>query len=130
MRHLLYFICFALLAAPASAITMVEKEKINGLLALFDKPGIAFSTDGEAHDGAWAKQHLEFRYKTAIPAISTAREFIETIGAVSPSGNRNTLKLPGGQLADAGEWLTEKLKATEIAAATPATPKGVTLEAE
>ncbi len=128
MRRLFVWFAVIFLSVSASAATLGEKQRIVVLLDVFETtPGLVFIAGGVEHNGAWAKKHLEYKYETAIPAVSTAREFIYAVASSDDFNARYTLRFSNGRLKDCGEWLEEKLQEMDAAAATQPLPEGYVL---
>jgi len=110
MLRLFSLMILVLFGSSAFAAQMTEQQKIAALLNAFDNPDITFVRNGEEHDGAWAKQHLEEKLKAAKPEVKTADEFIANIASTSShTGKPYLIKMKDGTTVEAGKWLKQKL---------------------
>lgn len=110
MKRLFGFFFLALFSTGAFAEALTEQQKIDALLNAFDTPGITFVRNGEEHDGAWAKQHLQEKLKKAATAPTTAEGFIADIGSTSAqSGKPYEIKTADGKTVESSVWLKAKL---------------------
>jgi hypothetical protein len=101
-----------------AATPMTEQQKIDGLLAAFDAPGITFIRNGEEHDGAWAKQHLTEKLKDMKGEVATADDFITKVATNSShTGKPYMIKTADGKTTESGKWLQAKLASMSAPAA-------------
>ena len=113
MLRILSFLTFILAGTAAFAAPMTEQDKIKSLLDAFKEPGITFIRNGEEHDGAWARQHLQEKLDKAKD-VKTAEDFITKVASTSShSGKPYQVKLKDGKVMDSGKWLHKKLAALE-----------------
>jgi hypothetical protein len=109
MKRLFSLIVVVLFGSSAFAASLTEQQKIDGLLSALDAPGITFIRNGEEHDGAWAKAHLTEKLKSANPPITTADDFIATVGSTSSHSGKPYLIKTDGKTIEAGTWFKDKL---------------------
>jgi hypothetical protein len=114
MLRIISMFFFLLIGTGAFAAELTEQQKITALLNAFDTPGVIFIRNGESHDGAWAKQHLQDKMKEAKPKITTAKDFITKIASHSSHTDKPyIIKLDTGKEVESGKWLDQKLSEIE-----------------
>lgn len=97
----------ALSAAPS----VLEKQRIDALIAAIEKSGLTFIRNGSEHPAADAAAHMRLKFNNAGNRISTAEQFIDYLASKSSiTGSPYFLKFPDGHTEKAGLWLHRKLK--------------------
>ncbi len=113
MRKFLGLLFILLFVSPAIAEDLTEQQKIEVLLDTLASSDITFVRNGEAHDGAYARQHLEEKLKETKD-INTAEDFISKVASVSShTGTPYLVKFKDGTTIEAGKWLHDQLKEIE-----------------
>jgi hypothetical protein len=108
MRKLTLFILLTFMSSSVMASALTEKSKIDRMLNALVNFDVTFIRNGEEHDGAWAKAHLEEKLKAANNPDMTAQEFITTIASTSShTGKPYLIKTKDGETVEAAKWFQE-----------------------
>ena len=110
MRTLTTFLMFVVISTAAMAAAPTEKDKIDYLLGKLATSHVSFIRNGEEHNGAWAKAHLEKKFKDLSGQDLTADEFIRNVASTSTqTGKPYLIKSKDGHTEEAGKWFKEQL---------------------
>ncbi len=113
MRTIFSLLFVLFLASPSFAASLTEQQKINALLDSLTTSGVTFIRNGEAHDGAAARKHLEDKLKDTKD-VNTAEDFITKVASVSShTGKPYLVKLKNGSEMESNTWLHQKLNEIE-----------------
>ena len=109
-RFIAFVLLFVMGATSAYAASQGEQGKIQSLLASLETPGITFVRNGESHDGAWARKHLEEKLTEMGDKVKTADDFITKVGTGSShSGKPYEIKTSDGKTVAAADWFKSHL---------------------
>lgn len=96
--------------APPGAAADVAAEIEDLLAAVAAIEGAEFIRNGQSHAPATAAQHLREKWHANESAISSAEDFIATVGShSSASGEAYTIRLADGSTLTAERWLSDRL---------------------
>jgi hypothetical protein len=108
----------ALAACAANAAPDARTEaEIRGLLAFVERSGCAFVRSGTLYDGAAARKHLERKYDSARPMLSTADQFVVHVASRSSVTGEAYRVRCGASEQPARGWLETELARMRAAAA-------------
>lgn len=99
----------AVVAAPPAAAVRVE---VDALLAALGDSGCRFERNGDWHDAAEARVHLQRKLDHLLKrgAVGTAEEFIERAASRSSiSGSAYRVKCGDAAPVASGDWLSGRL---------------------
>lgn len=111
----LLFTAAAVAAPPAAAV----RAEIDALLAALGDSGCRFERNGDWHDAAEARVHLQRKLDHLLKrgAVGTAEEFIERAASRSSiSGDAYHVKCGDAAPVASGEWLSGRLAELRTAA--------------
>lgn len=81
------------------------------LAAVAELEGAEFIRNGQSHAPATAAQHLRDKWHANESAITSAEDFIVTVGShSSASGEAYTIRLADGSTLTAERWLSDRLQ--------------------
>lgn len=87
------------------ALRLLEREKIEKLIATIEKSDIIFIRNGAQHSGKEAADHLRSKYAQAGGRIQTFDAFVQHIASQSSmSGKPYQVQLPNGKIMKAVDW--------------------------
>ena len=92
---------------PARADTVRE---VAHLLAFIEESGCTFVRNGDAHDAAKAREHIENKYDYARRWIETAEQFVEYTATRSSISGEPYVVNCGGHEQPSAEWLLSELQ--------------------
>lgn len=96
--------------APPGAAADVAAEIEALLAAVAALEGAEFIRNGQSHTPATAAQHLREKWRANESVITSAEDFIATVGShSSASGEAYTIRLADGSTLTAERWLSDRL---------------------
>jgi hypothetical protein len=84
--------------------------EIEHLLTFIGKSQCSFIRNGEAHDSADARAHIQRKYDYAKRWIETSEQFIEYTATRSSTTNRAYSVICKGREEPSADWLTRELE--------------------
>lgn len=97
--------------APPGAVVDAAAEIEALLAAVAELEGAEFIRNGQSHAPATAAQHLRDKWHANESAITSAEDFIVTVGShSSASGEAYTIRLADGSTLTAERWLSDRLQ--------------------
>lgn len=102
-------ICVFILALSLAAQADTAGE-IDHLLGFIEDSGCTFVRNGDAHDSAGARKHIEGKYDYARRWIQTTEQFVEYTATRSSVSGKPYVVSCGGHEQPSSEWLLSELE--------------------
>ena len=111
LRHLLLVLAALLALSPPVAIAATNPEIEALIVRVEHAHGVVFIRNGSDHSAVEAAAHLRRKLAAAHGRITTAEQFIDTIGTRSSmTGIAYRVRFADGREIDSAAWLRELLR--------------------